>query len=89
MEGFLLAIYLVIRAVVDFKALLYSLQTHFRSFLLLSDNISKVAMLILPIVASTRKERVWKKGRPWRMNSNGGPLSQKLSTLQTKLVNKS
>ena len=32
MEGFLLAIYLVIRAVVDFKALLYSLQTHFRSF---------------------------------------------------------
>ena len=31
MEGFLLAIYLVIRAV-DFKALLYSLQTHFRSF---------------------------------------------------------
>ena len=31
MEGFLLAIYLVIRAVVDFKALLYLLQTHFRS----------------------------------------------------------
>ena len=31
MGGFLLAIYLVIRAV-DFKALLYSLQTHFRSF---------------------------------------------------------
>ena len=44
---------------------------------LLSGDISKVVLLILPILARTRKERRKKKGRPWRMNSNGCPLSQK------------